>query len=94
MTTATEIATLIRDKRRREKRRDTASTIIARLLVRITVSFLDGWFLMLAVGVAHTQWIPQLPTIGYWWAVVLVALLTGVFSRLPPWEPKKKDVAS
>lgn len=93
MSTATEIAALIREKRRREKRRETASFIVARLLFRITSSFLDGWFLMLAVGIAHAYWIPQLPTIGYWWAVVIVALLSGVFSREPPAKPKSKDAS-
>lgn len=41
-----------------------------------------GWMLMLAVGVAHHDWVPGLPTIGYWWAVLLVWLLQGAFSTV------------
>lgn len=36
---------------------------------------LKGFLLMLAVGIIHAHWIPQLPTIGYWWAVLVMAVL-------------------
>lgn len=38
-------------------------------------SLLTGWFLMLAVGVIHHEWIRACPTIGYWWAALLSGLL-------------------
>lgn len=51
--------------------------------MRIALAFLTpfawvpfgGWTLMLAVGVVHHEWWPAVPTIGYWWAVVLCLLL-------------------
>lgn len=52
------------------------------LLVVPLHALIEGWIFMLAVGIAHTYWIPALPTIGYWWAVLIVFLLTGTFSRI------------
>ncbi len=46
----------------------------------------QGWALMLAVGIIHSEWIPALPTIGYWWAVLIVFLLSGSFSRTRTWK--------
>lgn len=51
-------------------------------------SFAGGWELMLGVGVIHAEWIRTLPTIGYWWAVLLVWLLRGTFSRIAPSKDK------
>lgn len=54
----------------------------ARTEARITVQlinigriFLRGWFLMLTVAVAHAHWWPAIPTVGYWWAVLIMAIL-------------------
>lgn len=33
-----------------------------------------AWMLMLAVGVVHAEWIPQLPTIGFGLALLLSTL--------------------
>lgn len=41
---------------------------------------LAGWLLMLAVGVAHADWWPAVPTISYWPAVTLAALLSAAFA--------------
>lgn len=46
------------------------------------MALLGGWSLMVAVGVAHGEWIRQLPTIGYWWAVLIVFLLQGSFATI------------
>jgi len=51
-------------------------------------AFSGGWMLMLAVGIAHAHWLPALPTIGYWWAVLIVTLMRGVFSRTPVTKDK------
>jgi hypothetical protein len=32
------------------------------------------------VGVAHAEWIPALPTIGFWWMTLLVLLTRGIFT--------------
>ena len=80
-----ELADLIRRDRARRVRRRKFSKIVEDFIVGQLVLALGalsgGFMLMLAVGVAHAEWIRQLPTIGYWWAVLLVYLLRGVFSN-------------
>ncbi len=46
----------------------------------IAGTLLRGWWLMLGVGIAHAEWISALPTIGYWWACLLAALLCAAFT--------------
>jgi hypothetical protein len=46
------------------------------------MALLGGWMLMIAVGVAHAHWVPALPTIGYWWAALIVWLLQGSFRTI------------
>lgn len=82
---------VVRDRKRRERRRklgEVTLDIIAAQIGYVLGALSNGFMLMLAVGVAHAEWIPQLPTIGYWWACLLVYLLHGVFSRA---VPKAKD---
>jgi hypothetical protein len=35
-----------------------------------------GWLLMLFIGVVHGEWLPNMPTIGYWSAVKVSAMLS------------------
>jgi hypothetical protein len=42
-----------------------------------------GWPLMLAAGIAHHDWTPAIPPLGFWWAVLIAALLQMATSRLP-----------
>lgn len=42
-----------------------------------------GMFLMFAVGVAHGEWLPNMPTLGFFPAVVLIVLLTAAFNSQP-----------
>ena len=51
---------------------------IAAGITNVLVVFWRGWMLMLAVGIAHAEWVPGLPTIGYWWSCLLVWLLMGI----------------
>jgi hypothetical protein len=49
--------------------------------------FLGAWLFMLAVGVAHDEWAPSLPTIGYWASVKVCAfgsplVLAPMFLRM------------
>jgi len=37
-----------------------------------------GWMLMLTVGVIHGEWLTDMPTIGYWSAVKVSAMLSLV----------------
>jgi hypothetical protein len=61
---------------------DTAVTLVLGLLLSALFSLAAGWALMLAVGVIHHEWIPQCPTIGYWWAVLLAMLLRGALHTI------------
>jgi hypothetical protein len=79
----TNAARLIRKGRRAEQRGKALTGCITSLLTSALAGLMGGWMPMLAVGVAHIHWIHALPTIGYWWAVLLVVLLRGVFSRTP-----------
>lgn len=38
------------------------------------VAFIGGWWMMLAVGVAHHEWTTSIPMISYWSAVKLTAV--------------------
>lgn len=53
---------------------------LVRLILSPLIALMSGFWFMIAVGIAHSEWLPQLPTIGYWWAVLIVFLLCGVFS--------------
>jgi hypothetical protein len=79
-----EVVRLIRKGRTAEKRGKAVSGCITALIVSYLGALFDGWLLMLAVGIAHAVWWPDVPTIGYWWAVLMVALLRGVFSPVGP----------
>lgn len=37
-----------------------------------------AWLLMLIVGIVHADWLPALPTVGYWTTLLLCALLFGM----------------
>jgi hypothetical protein len=83
-----EIARLARKGRRAEERGKALEGCLTSILTSLAAAFFGGWMLMLAVQIAHRHWLPGLPGIGYWWAVLLVALLRGVFSRLPSSKTK------
>lgn len=46
--------------------------IVKGLIVQATVLFLDAFLVMLLAGGLHTHY-PQVPPIGWWWAVAVVA---------------------
>ena len=72
---------LIAAEKKRRSRRKAIRKVVVGVVSSVIEAFLGGWLLMLAVGIAHTYWLPALPTVGYWTSVVLVVLLRGVFSR-------------
>jgi len=80
----TEMNYLVAAELRRRKRRKAIRAVVVSLLTSALLSLLGGWNLMLAVGVAHAEWIHALPTIGYWWAVLLSLLI----SRAVPYPMK------
>lgn len=78
-----EAVRLIRKGRRAEQRGKTLQGCITGLITTAIGALVDGWMLMLGVGILHAEWWPAMPTIGYWWAVLAVYLLRGVFSPQP-----------
>jgi hypothetical protein len=88
-TSNSELLRLAQLGKRAETRGKAAQGCVTALLTKVLSAFFGGWMLMLSVGIAHLNWLPQLPTIGYWVAVLLVALMKGVFSLSPP--PKKEN---
>jgi hypothetical protein len=78
-----EVVRLVKLGRRAEQRGKAIQGCITALLTSIIAAFFSGWMFMLGVAVLSAHWWSALPTIGYWWSVVAVALLRGVFSRSP-----------
>lgn len=83
-----------REKRQRQRRQAVGNFFkaFAGLLLKVVLnSLMAGLWFMLAVGVIHHEWIPALPTIGYWWAVLVAYLLRVALTRAqPPSETKPK----
>jgi len=52
--------------------------ILFGLVVSAAGSLAFGWVFMLLVGVVHAEWLPALPTIGYWLAVLITFLIRSV----------------
>jgi cytosine/uracil/thiamine/allantoin permease len=55
------------------------------LAFRAVLALLMGLAFMHAVGVIHHEWIPQLPTLGYWWSVLISLLIS--LALVPPISP-------
>ena len=89
-----ELLDLVRKDRARRSRRERlgkfATNLLGSLLGNALQAFLQGWMFMLGVGVVHAEWWSSVPTIGYWWAVLVVYLLKGVFSATQS-KAKGKD---
>ena len=75
-----ELVRLAKLGRKAEQRGKAAQGCLNALLSFVGKTFLVGWLTMLAVGIAHSEWVPGLPTIGYWWSCLLVALTYGLFT--------------
>jgi len=56
----------------------TIGVILLGLVVSAAGSLAFGWVFMLLVGVVHAEWLPALPTIGYWLAVLITFLIRSV----------------
>jgi hypothetical protein len=68
-----------------------------RLSIAVGDALLGGWALMLAAGIAHHDWVPTLPTIGYWPAVAIAALIrASSITNFPLklWWTKRTTVTS
>lgn len=51
-------------------------------------SLVEGWLLMLLVGMVRHNWLPMVPTIGYWDAVPIAAVASVLFG-LMRFDPSK-----
>jgi biotin transporter BioY len=76
------IAELLTYRRKEARRKQTINGCITSTIIAVGSALIGGLWLMLAVGVIHHQWLHGLPTVGYWTAYVIVALLRGTFSNI------------
>lgn len=63
--------------------KESRSDLAVKIAISLLMFLLEGWVFMFTVGFAQQVWVPALPTIGYWNAVLLVFLLRNVFVRTP-----------
>lgn len=82
-----EAARLIKRGRRAEQRGKALEGCVTALVTSLISGFLKGWLFMLAVGIMHDHWVPGLPTIGFWWSVLLMFVLPSFGSA----STSKKD---
>jgi hypothetical protein len=80
-----DLLNIIRRDRARRSRRAQIGKFFGKffesLLIGFLIALLQGWLFMLAVGVVHAHWIPQVPTIGFWWSVLIWTLLPSTATR-------------
>jgi hypothetical protein len=90
-----ELAGIIRRDRARRTRGKRFGKFLGKFLANLLAAFLHallaGWAFMLAVDVANDHWAPQLPSIGFWWAVLVAWLLR---SALTPRQPVDSERTS
>jgi hypothetical protein len=86
---------MVRKQRRKNQRRDATrkftKAFLKALLLGLLNSALGGFWFMLAVGVIHHEWLPELPTLGYWWSVLIAYLLRVALIRATPPKSGKSD---
>jgi hypothetical protein len=75
-----EVIRLAGKGRRAEQRGKTFKGCLTLLLQKAFADGVAAWMFMLGVGVAHAEWIHQLPTLGFWWALLLVVLIRPLFA--------------
>lgn len=51
-------------------------TVLAVIIIAAIRASIAGWGFMLAVGVAHHEWLPNLPTIGFGPSMLIAVLLS------------------
>jgi hypothetical protein len=90
-----ELLDVLRRDRLRRSRWRRFGTFLGRLATALLSGFvsalLSGWTFMLAVGAIHQHWLPQVPTLGYWWAVLIAWLLRSSLSAVSPTKTAKAE---
>ncbi len=75
---------IIRRDQARRSRKAKSGKFLGLLFTALLTGFLHaligGWMFMLAVDAMHEHWLPQLPTLGDWWAVWIAWLLRSALS--------------
>lgn len=51
-------------------------------VLRVAAGLIASWLLMVAVGIAHADWIPALPTIGFMTAWLLTLLVFAAWTSV------------
>ena len=72
---------LAADGKKYRKRRGAWERFWLRLAVLAVLAPLDGVILMSGVTIARRFWLPNLPTIGYWGAVLVAFFITALIGR-------------
>jgi len=57
---------------------DATAGCLTAIALFIALFFLRGLAFMLLVSIVHTAWIPAVPTLGYWNATIIAALLSSL----------------
>ncbi|HEX2551558.1 MAG TPA: hypothetical protein VHK64_08185 [Nocardioidaceae bacterium] len=70
-----EVIRLARKGKRAEERTTAVKGCLGSLVTSVLATFLKGWLFMLAIGIAHAHWWHSIPTIGFWWSVLFMAVL-------------------
>jgi hypothetical protein len=63
--------------------------VIKDALVGVQLSLIGAWGLMIVVGVIHHEWLPTLPTLG-WWDSVLISVLGDLVLNCWAWGARVK----
>lgn len=50
--------------------------VMLALVIIAAGTLIGGWLFMLTAGVIHGEWLPMMPTIGYWSAVKVSFMLS------------------
>jgi hypothetical protein len=74
-----EVYRLAKKGREAEQRGAAFKGCLTALLQKAFADAVAAWMFMLAVGVAHAEWIRELPTLGFWWALLMVVLVRPLF---------------
>jgi hypothetical protein len=70
-----EVYRLAKKGRKSEQRGKAMSGCLTAFVTSLVATALKGWLFMLAIGVAHAHWWHAIPTIGFWWSVLFMAVL-------------------
>lgn len=80
-----------RKRQKEQKSMEEISNGCMYFILRISFLFLAGWMFMLGVGVAHNSWIPTMPTIAFWPAMLLTSIAFVIINCLRPMRKPGKE---